>query len=308
MGLIGLIFLKNLAGFIKDSVRAIRGRSQQAKCIADVRCHWGIVIISLVSSVGGCQAVARKVAVIGLLWLASLPSSAELASDNLLDAQWLATSDELADAVAPRQFPFDSCFESASAAHNVPKLLLLAVARGESNFDPGAVSHADAYGVMQIRWPNTAKHLGVNHRFDLYDACINIDAGAKYLSELLELYEGNIHLALAAYNYGPSRISKSAGAIPSGASWYSDYIHGQLVRVLRGVDETYSKTQVLSSGSSFRAREILAYFKNKVPEAKFQMAKEGNQYRIWLLHANLIEYRHAESGLRRIGISFFEAR
>ena len=123
------------------------------------------------------------------------------------------------------QFPHASCFRAAAVAHDVPESLLLAVARGESDFEETARSKANAHGVMQIQWPGTAQHLGVNRLSDLYDPCTNIDAGAKYLKELMGRYNGSIHLALAAYNYGPGRITTNGGNIPDGARWYSGYIY-----------------------------------------------------------------------------------
>jgi hypothetical protein len=129
-------------------------------------------------------------------------------------------------------FPHSRCFRRASRLHDLPETLLLAVARGESDFDATARSRANAHGVMQIQWPGTARHLGIHRLSVLYDPCTNIDAGARYLSELLERYDGNLHLALAAYNYGPSRIPRGATSIPSGAAWYSAYIYRHLDYVL----------------------------------------------------------------------------
>ena len=106
--------------------------------------------------------------------------------------------------------PWLRCFEIASQAHQVPLDMLIGVARVESGFDPDARSDADAHGIMQIRWPLTANHLGVRRVSELYNPCVNIDVGASYLAELLERYNGNTTLALAAYNYGPSRLAVEA--------------------------------------------------------------------------------------------------
>ncbi|MEM8661344.1 MAG: transglycosylase SLT domain-containing protein, partial [Pseudomonadota bacterium] len=57
-------------------------------------------------------------------------------------------------------FPWRACFARAAASYELPESLLLAIARGESNFDPAARSDKDAVGLMQIRWPGTSKHLG----------------------------------------------------------------------------------------------------------------------------------------------------
>ena len=94
------------------------------------------------------------------------------------------------------QFPHASCFRAAAVTYQIPESLLLAVARGESDFKETARSKSNAHGVMQIQWPGTAQHLGVYRLSDLYEPCTNIDAGARYLKELMSRYNGNIHLAL----------------------------------------------------------------------------------------------------------------
>jgi len=111
------------------------------------------------------------------------------------------------------RFPHASCFRAAAVTYGLPETLLLAVARGESDFEPTARSRANAHGVMQILWPTTANHLGIYRLTELYDPCTNIDAGARYLQEMLARFDGNLHLALAAYNYGPERISADPDGI-----------------------------------------------------------------------------------------------
>ena len=58
-------------------------------------------------------------------------------------------------------YPYAHCFESAARKYDLPLTLLLAVARGESNFNPMAKSDRNCHGVMQIQWPGTARHLGI---------------------------------------------------------------------------------------------------------------------------------------------------
>lgn len=152
----------------------------------------------------------------------------------VLEAQWRNYAVTAAQTEPAMRFPYEHCFQRAAAAHKLPETLLLAVARGESDFEPRARSHANAYGLMQILWPSTAKHLGIHRLSDLMEPCTNVDAGARYLKELLEQFQGNMHRALAAYNYGPSRIPVSGGRLPQGAVWYSSYIFRHLDYVLKG--------------------------------------------------------------------------
>ncbi len=151
-----------------------------------------------------------------------------------LEARWQTFSRTAAQTQPALDFPYAQCFKQAAATHKLPETLLLAVARGESDFKPEARSHANAYGLMQILWPGTAKHLGLKRLSDLLEPCTNVEAGARYLKELLERYQGNLHRALAAYNYGPSRIPVSGGKLPDGAVWYSSYILRHLDYVLHG--------------------------------------------------------------------------
>lgn len=104
---------------------------------------------------------------------------------------------------------YEAYFEEASAAYGVSAGILKSIAKAESNFNPSAVSHAGAVGIMQLM-PATAAALGVS---DSYNARENIMGGAKYISQLLARYQGNISLALAAYNAGSGNVDKY-GAIP----------------------------------------------------------------------------------------------
>lgn len=104
----------------------------------------------------------------------------------------------------------DAIFEEASNTYHVPVNLIKAVAKAESNFNPNAVSKAGAIGVMQLM-PATARSLGVT---DPYDARQNIMGGTKYLRENLDRFDGDVSLALAAYNAGPNSVQKYGGIPP----------------------------------------------------------------------------------------------
>lgn len=102
-----------------------------------------------------------------------------------------------------------SLVSSTAAAHGLPEALLTAVIEVESNFNPGAVSPKGATGLMQLM-PGTARHLKV---VDIRDPAANVDGGARYLKELLERFDNNLILALAAYNAGPALVQRG-GAVP----------------------------------------------------------------------------------------------
>jgi hypothetical protein len=109
----------------------------------------------------------------------------------------------------PADTPYKQLFESAAAKHGVPATLLAEVARAESAFNPRAVSHAGAQGLMQLM-PATARGLGVSNSFDPAQA---VDGAARLLKGHLQQF-GKTELALAAYNAGPGAVNKYDGIPP----------------------------------------------------------------------------------------------
>ena len=104
----------------------------------------------------------------------------------------------------------ETIFEQAANTYHISSNLLKAVAKAESDFDPNCVSSSGAMGIMQLM-PDTAKGLGVT---DAFDPEQNIMGGAKYLAENLKIYNGDVSLALAAYNAGRGNVSKYGGIPP----------------------------------------------------------------------------------------------
>ena len=102
-----------------------------------------------------------------------------------------------------------------------PKLLT-AVIQQESAFRPCAISQKGAQGLMQLM-PDTAGRFGVK---DPFDPKQNVDAGAKYLKELLTRYSGNLGLALGAYNAGPNNVDEAGGipAIPETTNYVNEIL------------------------------------------------------------------------------------
>ena len=104
--------------------------------------------------------------------------------------------------VPPENSEYDSLIDDCAARYKLEPSLIKAVIEAESDYDPLAISPKGAMGLMQLM-PETAEMLGVDSPFDPEQ---NIEGGSKYLSELLEIFQGRIDLALAAYNAGPTLV------------------------------------------------------------------------------------------------------
>lgn len=105
---------------------------------------------------------------------------------------------------------YDKDIVTLSEKHDVDPYLVKAVIKAESNFDPNAVSPKNAQGIMQLV-PETASDYGVINTFDPIE---NMDGGVRYLKDLLEYFDGDINLSLAAYNAGKGAVIKHGFTIP----------------------------------------------------------------------------------------------
>jgi len=211
------------------------------------------------------------------------------------------------------RFPYEHCFRQAAGSYGLPVSLLLAVARGESDFDPNARSPANAHGLMQILWPTTARHLGLHRLAELYEPCRNVDAGARYLKELLQRYDGDLHLALAAYNYGPQRVA-SGSPLPAGARWYSGYIYRHLGYVL-GVGAAQARRgnagkryrdqgrlELAVFREPYRAQAFVETLRRSAPGVRLDWFRASSgRFRVLLLYAGDAELRESRRLLARAG-------
>ena len=106
------------------------------------------------------------------------------------------------------ELPYSNCFKKTAQKYELDSNWLKAIAIVESSLNPKAVSKSNAIGLMQIKWPITATHLGVSKKDSLFDPCTNIDLGGRYLRELTDKYNGDQENALSAYRVGPTTLAK----------------------------------------------------------------------------------------------------
>jgi soluble lytic murein transglycosylase-like protein len=138
-------------------------------------------------------------------------------------ASSVPTPPPAAPALSPAQLA-----DRAAERYGLPRELVRSVMKAESGLAPQAVSPKGAIGLMQLM-PATAQSLGA----DPYDPAANVDAGTRYLRELLEKYNGGLRHALAAYNAGPAAVEKYQGVPP----------YRETVNYIRRVEHDFKKTE-----------------------------------------------------------------
>ena len=138
----------------------------------------------------------------------------------------------------------DKAIDEAAARHNIDPNLVRAVIKVESNFNPRAVSPKGAMGLMQLM-PATAKSLNVKNPFD---PAQNVDAGVRHLKSLLNNFNGNVPLSLAAYNAGEKAVLKH-NAVPEFAET-KNYVR-QITNIYTG-GHPLSEMRSVSRGTPLR--------------------------------------------------------
>jgi soluble lytic murein transglycosylase-like protein len=167
--------------------------------------------------------------------------SAEIAA-----AEVVAIEPEEIFVAAPRlplmQAPFGELIQTASEKYGVDADLLFSVIAAESNFNSKAISRRGARGLMQLL-PATAKRLGVT---DIFDPAQNIDAGTRYLRDLMARYQGDLVLTLAAYNAGPGAV-QHYGSVPP---------YNETISYLRVIRKTYAERKLKADAKNPLTRPV----------------------------------------------------
>jgi hypothetical protein len=134
---------------------------------------------------------------------------AEVPAEEVVGIEPEEIFDPLPEPLNPKT-PFHDIIRAAAERYSLDADLIHCVIAMESNFNSKAVSRKNARGLMQLL-PQTAAQLGVR---DIFDPKENVEAGTRYLKELLGKYNNNMTLALAAYNAGPERVEQYGHRIP----------------------------------------------------------------------------------------------
>jgi soluble lytic murein transglycosylase-like protein len=160
--------------------------------------------------------------------------------------------------VGSRASQYDALIEENAAAHGLSPHLVRAVIQQESAFNPWAVSNKGAMGLMQLM-PDTALELGVLHP---YDPSENIRGGVKYLKGLLTKFAENVELALAAYNAGPTAVTRY-GSVPP----YRE-TQNYVTRIKNAVDAAPKPKRIYKTIEIVDGREVPRYSTVETPGAE----------------------------------------
>lgn len=164
----------------------------------------GLAVLTVAAT--GYADIYKQVDADGTISFTSRPSSGAKLYAKDRKAQVFMPSDDSAD----RFSRYDEYIRQAATLYQIPEELVRAVIRVESDFDPRAVSPANARGLMQLI-PETAERMLVT---DSFDPRQNIFGGVRYLRVLANLFNGDIQLTIAAYNAGEGAVIRYGGIPP----------------------------------------------------------------------------------------------
>jgi len=187
-------------------------------------------------------------------------------------------------------YPYQQELAQAAKRYGLPLAFVLAVARGESFFDPKAKSAKGAIGIMQVM-PSTAAEYGYEIN-DLYDVGKNIDIGVHHLSDLLDQLQ-DPYLALAAYYCGCGGVDNGNFTLRKDCDEYVRYINTHLSTILAraeaGIPAPQEKEKhfVLARFDNFLdAENFLEFLAEKLPNLRFDMDRRE------VVHADHVRYQY----------------
>ncbi len=142
--------------------------------------------------------------------------------------------------------PFSEIIRQAASRYGVDPDLIHCLITVESNFNPKAISRKNARGLMQIM-PQTAALLGVKNIFDPRE---NVDAGTRYLRDMLAKYNNDLTLALAAYNAGPDKVDRYGRHVPpySETRLYVQKISRNYAKIKSGAPQPKAEDSPIAAG------------------------------------------------------------
>lgn len=175
---------------------------------------WAILLTLFVLPASVLADVYRYTDAKGITHFSNVPDNKQykllVATQSADNGPVESASRATAQATRPGKSSFAPMVEDAARTHQVDASLLYAVIAAESGNNPRAVSPKGAVGLMQLM-PETARRYGVK---DSLDPAQNINGGTKYLSDLLQMFNNNIELAVAAYNAGENAVIRHGYSIP----------------------------------------------------------------------------------------------
>jgi soluble lytic murein transglycosylase-like protein len=175
-----------------------------AAAATTARADYAILRSGMRLHITGCERVGDRVR------LTVEGGVVEMAASDLVTVEPEDVFPALPPAPAAPAGPYAALIHAAALKDGVSEKLIAHVIAVESNFNPRAVSRKRAQGLMQLL-PKTAARYSVAN---VFDPAQNIEGGTRYLKDLLELYRGDLKLALAAYNAGPDMVQRYGGVPP----------------------------------------------------------------------------------------------